>query len=52
MSVWYYHKVIIKNQDNELLENNLFRRIGENIYINYDYLNGKKLPIKRYWIEC
>ena len=49
MSVWYYHKVIIKNQDNELLENNLFRRIGENIYINYDYLNGKKLPIKRYW---
>lgn len=49
MSVWYYHKVIIKNQDNELLEKNLFRRIGENIYFNYDYLNGKKLPIKRYW---
>ncbi len=51
MSVWMYHKIKIKNQNNELLKNELLTIIGNDVYINYDYLNGRRIPIKRYTYE-
>ena len=44
MSVWMYHKIKIKNQNNELLKNELLTIIGNDVYINYDYLNGRRIP--------
>ena len=51
MSVWMYHKIKIKNQNNVLLKNELLTRIGNDVYINYDYLNERRIPIKRYTYE-